>query len=203
MTSVFSPGLILLAVFIYGFIHSLLATFGVKESVRRSFGPGTDRWYRLVYNIFAGVSLLPVLALPVFLPDHQLYAVPSPWSTIFLVGQALAILALLVGLWQTGAWTFLGLQQLIVPGTNEPEELVIGGLYRCVRHPLYTAGLAFIWLIPVMTFNLLALNIGLTIYLVLGAIYEECKLLRVYGSAYADYQRCTPMLIPLLVRRCE
>jgi protein-S-isoprenylcysteine O-methyltransferase Ste14 len=201
MASAYSPGLILLSVFIYGFIHSLLATLRVKERARRAFGPSTDRWYRLVYNIFAGISLLPVLVLPVLLPDRQLYSIPLPWSIIFLLGQALAILALLVGLWQTGAWTFLGFQQLIVPISDEPDELVIRGLYRWVRHPLYTAGLAFIWFIPEMTLNLLALNIGLTVYLVLGAIYEERKLLRVYGSAYAEYQRCTPMLIPLPVRR--
>ena len=110
-------------------------------------------------------------------------------------------LSLLIGLWQTGVWTFLGLQQLVTPAAEEPGELVVGGLYRRVRHPLYTAGLAFIWLVPVMTFNLLALNIGLTIYLVVGAIYEERRLLRLYGLAYADYQRRTPMLIPFPVRQ--
>ena len=181
----------------------MLASLGVKQRARRAFGPGTDRWYRLAYNIFGGVSLLPVLALALLLPDGELYAVPTPWSIIFLLGQALAVLALLIGLWQTGVWTFLGLQQLVGPVPDEPEELVINGLYRWVRHPLYTAGLALIWLVPVMTFNLLALNFGLTVYLFVGAIYEERKLLRVYGASYADYQKRTPMLIPLPVRRGE
>lgn len=196
-----SPGLILLAVFIYGLVHSLLASLGAKERARRAFGPVMDRWYRLAYNLFGVVSLLPVLALALFLPDRELYAVPVPWSLVFIFGQVLAVLALLVGLQQTGVWTFLGLQQLVEPSPDVSEELVVDGLYRWVRHPLYTAGLAIIWLIPVMTLNLLALNIGLTIYLIVGAIYEERKLLRIYGETYADYQKQTPMLIPIPLRR--
>lgn len=79
--------------------------------------------------------------------------------------------------------------------------MVTGGLYRWVRHPLYTAGLVFIWLTPVMTVNLLVLNIGLTIYLVVGAIFEERKLVREFGAAYRDYQENVPMLIPGMIRR--
>jgi protein-S-isoprenylcysteine O-methyltransferase Ste14 len=65
-----------------------------------------------------------------------------------------------------------------------------------VRHPLYTAGLLFIWLIPVMTANLLALNIGLTMYLIIGALFEERKLVREFGEAYIQYRKNTPMLVP-------
>jgi protein-S-isoprenylcysteine O-methyltransferase Ste14 len=74
--------------------------------------------------------------------------------------------------------------------------LVVRGLYRWVRHPLYTAGLVLIWLSPVMTANLLALNAGLTIYIVAGAMLEERKLQAEFGEAYAAYKRRTPMLIP-------
>ena len=80
---------------------------------------------------------------------------------------------------------------------------MLKGLYRWVRHPLYTAGLVFIWLTPVMTVNLLAMNLGLTIYIVLGAMFEERKLLHEFGQAYADYQRRTPMLIPGSVWRSD
>jgi protein-S-isoprenylcysteine O-methyltransferase Ste14 len=197
----FSPWLIMLSVIIYGVIHSLLASFGAKTRARRAFGKGVDRWYRLAYNIFATVSLLPVLVLPVILPDRNLYIIPYPWNLLFLAGQGLAILALIVGLWHTGIWSFMGLQQLIEPVPSEPQQFSTRGLYRWVRHPLYTAGLVFIWLVPVMTVNLLVLNIGLTSYLVVGAIYEERKLLREFGEAYVDYQKLTPMLIPRLSGR--
>jgi len=47
-----------------------------------------------------------------------------------------------------------------------------------------------------MTWNLLALIIGLTTYIIIGAYFEERKLLNEFGDAYAEYRQHTPMLIP-------
>ena len=102
----------------------------------------------------------------------------------------------LLGLKQTGIGSFVGLRQMLLPEDTSPLRLVTGGFYRYVRHPLYTAGLVFIWLFPIMTCNLLALNIGLTLYIIAGAYFEERKLLLEFGEAYAEYRRKTPMLIP-------
>ena len=192
--------LILLAVFVYGFIHSVLASDKVKALSRRWFGPASERAYRVVYNLFAALSFLPVLALAGILPDQLIYRIPSPWTLLSLALQVMAVLMLGMGLLQTDLWYFLGVRQLLQPGASEPNELVISGLYRRVRHPLYTAGLLFIWLAPQMTLNLLALNLGLTVYILVGAMLEERKLLRQFGGAYTEYQKRTPMLIPRLGR---
>jgi len=188
--------IILLAVAIYGVVHSWLASLQAKDLARRRLGASAERGYRLAYNVFAVLTLLPVLALPSLLPDRSLYTISPPWVYLTLALQGLAIAALAVGVMQTGAWSFLGLEQLFAPTPGGKPRLVVKGLYRWVRHPLYTAGLVFIWLVPVMSANLLALNIGLTLYLVVGAYFEERKLLREYGAAYAEYQQRTPMLVP-------
>ena len=122
--------------------------------------------------------------------------ISPPWSFFALAGQLLALVALAIGFLQTGVWSFLGSFIDETKGANTPSQMVTIGLYRWVRHPLYTAGLVFIWLTPIMTSSLLALNIGLTIYLILGAIYEERKLVREYGEQYTRYQESVPMLIP-------
>lgn len=197
---VISPWFILLAVALYGIVHTILASKSAKALAQRWLGASAGRGYRLAYNLFAVVSLLPVLALPVLLPDRPLYRIPPPWLYLTLSVQGLALLALLVGLWQTGVWSFLGLEQLLRPAEGSGSRLVVRGLYRWVRHPLYTAGLVFIWFTPLMTVNLLALYAGLTLYLVIGAYFEERKLLREFGAAYGEYQRRTPMLIPGLRR---
>lgn len=191
-----SPWLILLSVLIYGIVHSVLASLRAKAITSRWFGALAGRGYRLMYNVLAVVTFLPVLALLALLPDRRLYVVPSPWIYLNLVGQGLALVALAIGLLQTGVWTFLGFRQLFEPAAEEEARLVVGGLYRWVRHPLYTAGLLFIWLVPVMTVNLLALNAGLTIYIVIGALIEERKLAREFGEAYERYKARTPMLVP-------
>ena len=196
-----APWLVLLAILLYGLVHSLLAALRVKALARRYFGSYSDRFYRLGYNIFAVVSLLPVLALSALLPDRTLYTVPSPWALLSLALQGMALLALVIGLMQTDAWSFLGLRQLIGPPAVGKPELVVKGMYRWVRHPLYTAGLVFIWVTPLMTVNVLALNLGLTIYIIVGAYFEERKLVGEYGEAYRRYRRDTPMLIPRLVPR--
>ena len=105
------------------------------------------------------------------------------------------------GLLQTGVWSFLGFEQVLSSSPDASSQMVTNGFYRWVRHPLYTAGLVFIWLTPLMTTSLLALNFGLTIYLVVGAYYEERKLVREFGEAYVLYQTQTPMLIPGLLLR--
>ena len=192
-----SPWLILLAILVWGGVHSFLASLWAKGRARRWFGALANRTYRLLYNILAVLSFLPVLALVGMLPDGVLYTIPFPWALITSLGQLAALAALLLGLFQTDVWSFLGFRQLLQPATtDQPASLVLKGLYRWVRHPLYTAGLVFIWLTPVMTVNLLAMNIGLTIYIVVGALFEERKLVYEFGQAYADYRKSTPMLVP-------
>jgi protein-S-isoprenylcysteine O-methyltransferase Ste14 len=188
--------IILLAVFIYGLLHSILASLWAKAQARHWFGPVADRWFRLLYNFLAVVLLLPVLLLPVLLPDKQIYSIPYPWRLVNHTIQALAIVMLIIGVKQTGVSSFAGLRQLFAPEDLHPPRLVVNGLYRYMRHPLYTAGLLFIWLTPTMTCNLLALYIGLTIYILVGAYFEERKLLREFGEEYRVYQAKTPMFIP-------
>jgi len=192
--------LILLAVALYGILHSLLASLWLKNQAQAWFGESVKRWYRLVYNFIGFLSFLPVLALVAWLPDSQYYAILPPWLYLSLAGQVLALLGLVAAARQTGAWSFLGLKQLFAQSSTDSQQLEVSGLYHYVRHPIYSAGIIFIWLTPVMTANILLLNIGLTAYFVIGAWFEERKLLREFGDAYAEYRKRTPMLIPALRR---
>jgi protein-S-isoprenylcysteine O-methyltransferase Ste14 len=184
-----------LSFFLWGVVHSLLASMPAKALARRLFGQGAERLYRLGYNLFAGASLLPTAWLLLVLPDRNLYTVLPPWAVLLLIGQLLALLALAIGVLQTGLLAFLGLSQLWSTQSGG-TELVTRGLYRFVRHPLYTAGLAFIWLSTRMTVNRLTLTVAATLYILLGATFEERKLRREYGEAYVRYAAVTPMLIP-------
>jgi len=181
---------------VWGGIHSLLASQAAKDLARRWFGDMAERGYRLGYNLFSILSFLPVLMLVVVLPDRMLYSIPFPWLVLTLAIQAAALLALLIGVRQTGLSSFLGFGQLLERRAEGQAAMIVDGLYRWVRHPLYTAGLVFIWLLPVMTLNILALNIGSSAYLVIGALFEERRLVREFGQAYITYRQQTPMLIP-------
>ncbi len=182
---------------LYAVLHSLLAALPVKNWGRRVFGPGTDRWYRLVYNLLAVVTLLPIFPMLALLPDQTLYVVPAPWRWLMAGGQLLALAGLGLAFLQTGPLHFLGLAQLFAARPAESSSLQIEGFYRWVRHPLYFFSLLFLWLSPLMSLNLLTTYILFTIYFYVGSIYEEKRLLVEFGPAYREYQRCVPRLIPL------
>lgn len=192
---------ILLAAAIYGAQHSLLASLGAKALAQRWFGAAGKRYYRLFFVVVAVITTLPLAALPLLLPDARLYAIPMPWLILTGLGQLAGLMVLAIGLMQTGMLPFLGLDVLFGQDKDLPPRMVTGGMYRWVRHPLYFGSLLIIWLLPVMTWNFLALNIGLTVYLAVGAWFEERKLLVEFSDAYRQYRQRTPMLFPIPFKR--
>jgi protein-S-isoprenylcysteine O-methyltransferase Ste14 len=191
---------ILLSIAGFGFVHTLLADPRVKDWIALRLGRPRMRLYRLGYNLFSVLSLAPALALTAWLPDVPLYTIPTPWVVLTVSAQVLAAAALAAGVLQTGALAFAGIRQLFDPTAPEEGRLVTRGVYRWVRHPLYSAGMVFMWCSPVMTRNLFLLYLGFSLYFLIGAWFEERKLLKLFGPDYAAYRQRTPMFIPGLRR---
>ena len=190
-----SPLLILLAFSAYSVLHSILASRGAKEWARQRFGAGiTSRTYRLFYNVVGVVTLLPVLALVLWLPDQSFYTTPPVLQPLLLAGQVLGLLLLAAALAQTDALDFAGLRQL-ADQASEPQ-LVTGGAYRWMRHPLYTGSMLVLWLLPSLSMNWFAFILGISLYFIIGATFEECRLEAFFGQAYHAYKAHTPMFIP-------
>lgn len=192
--------MLILAIALWAIAHSLLASLRLKDFLRHLLGDRLMRFYRLLYNLFAVISIAPVFYLMISLPDKPLYQVSPPWSYIMLAGQGLSTLFLVGAILQTDVFAFAGLRQL---ATDHKEgKLITYGLYRFVRHPLYTFSLLILWLSPRLSVNSFIVYLALTFYVLIGAFFEERKLMREFGPAYVDYRRVTPMLIPgLKVRR--
>ena len=188
---------IFLAVGIYGGLHSWLASLAVKRWVRQRLGARAARWYRLVYNVFFTLLLIPLAGVPASFPDRVLYVIPFPWRYATLALQAAGLALAADATFRTDLPAFLGLRPE-APTTE--KNLVIRGAYRWVRHPMYTGSLIFIWAMPAMTLNTAIFYAALTLYIVIGAHWEERKLLAEYGQAYASYRQTVPMLIPRLWR---
>jgi protein-S-isoprenylcysteine O-methyltransferase Ste14 len=185
---------------LYSAVHSLTASNTIKRLIRRWLGPASDRWYRFVYNFWAGISFLPILWLLWYLPDRVIYRIPMPWVLFTTIIQLVGVLIILIGIQQAGTLSFLGIQQVIGQNHSSDEPLVVSGLYAYIRHPLYTGGLLFIWPAPLLSQNLLTLFIVITIYLVIGARLEENRLLQEFGDEYRCYQKEVPMLFPRILQ---
>jgi len=196
---------ILLSIALYGALHSLLASNRIKYGVKRRVGEAVyARFYRLFFAITGGLTFLPTLALAARLPDRAIYTIPAPWVVMTALIQGAALAGVVIGILQTGALAFVGLAQLFAanpqPDAPDTQHLVVSGLYRWVRHPLYTCSILLLWLTPTLTWNILALNIGVTAYFWIGSIFEERKLVEQFGKEYEDYRHHTPRMLPLVRR---
>jgi protein-S-isoprenylcysteine O-methyltransferase Ste14 len=74
------------------------------------------------------------------------------------------------------------------------------GLYRHVRHPLYVGWLAVFWAAPTMTVAHLVFALLTTSYILIAIQLEERDLVAFHGTAYDEYRKNVPMLIPFLGR---
>jgi protein-S-isoprenylcysteine O-methyltransferase Ste14 len=185
---------LIFSVALWGVVHSWMASLRFKETLRRILGSGGVKFYRLFYNVFSVISIAPIFYLMIALPDQDFYQIPPPWSYLMFAGSGISVLLLFVAVMQTDVLSFVGLRQLFQE--EQPGKLVTRGFYRMVRHPLYTFGLLALWLSSSVSLNAFIVYVGLTLYILVGIYFEERKLLREFGQAYADYQSVTPMLIP-------
>ena len=89
-----------------------------------------------------------------------------------------------------------GLRSLLQEETY--SELLISGIHRYVRHPLYLGTFLFIWGLAILfpTLSLFISNLVITIYTLIGIKLEERKLVIEFGDQYRTYQQNVPKLIP-------
>lgn len=183
----------------YGLLHSWMASTSWKKRLADRWPAAYHRWYRLIYNFVSFVTLLPLVGLFAILPDAVLFNIASPWSYLLRSLQFAALVFAAVSILQTDIWSFLGIRQLLKPESGSDNGFpVTTGFYHLVRHPVYLFSLLFIWLSPSITWNILGFNIGATLYLIIGMVYEERKLLREFGVEYQRYQKQVPILIPFI-----
>jgi protein-S-isoprenylcysteine O-methyltransferase Ste14 len=180
-------------------IHSLTASLPFKRLVMRVAGPRAEKLYLPAYSLLAMLTILPLVYLLFKNPGRVLYKIPSPWRWLMVGGQLIAgTLAPMA--FRDGAQRFKVRSQLSAPQTPEAGSLNIRGIYRWVRDPFLFSGLLMIWLTPFMTVNLLVIYLLATVYLFLGSLHWETRLVAQFGDEYREYQKQVHRIIPGLRR---
>lgn len=196
--------IILIAMLIYGVFHSLMASDRLKSAFRQRMGQRTYQGlYRLFYNALALITLAPILLLVIFRSGSIVWSIPLDWEPLLLIIQAIGLIGLVISLLQIDLMRFAGLKQThaYFTGGTLPlplESMQTSGLYGFVRHPLYLFSLMVIWPVTSMTAAYLGFCIGATLYLLIGSIYEERRLIDAYGQEYRDYQARVPWMVPFM-----
>jgi protein-S-isoprenylcysteine O-methyltransferase Ste14 len=187
---------------------SLCLLFFVQHSlmVRQWFRTRLTRLVRADFQgaLFATVSGLCLLLMVGFWqPVSILWFAPAPLRWIMAI---FFLAALGVGWWGVRSlkkFDGLGVEPVLKAFNPKrpPEATVftIRGPYRWVRHPLYLVSLIMIWTGPVFTADRLLHNLLMTIWIFIGATWEERDLVACFGSAYRRYQQAVPMLLPTSV----
>ncbi len=196
----------IISFFVWAAFHSLTAAQGFKDRVAGIMGDHAYQgFYRLIYSAVSVITLLPVLYFYWQLPDRPLYSVPAPFSWGMFGLQAAGLIGLVVSVMQSGALAFVGIQQAadyfsgndIGKQSGLGEVLVIHGLYRYMRHPLYTFSMLLLWASPVMTRNSLILVVLISAYFIVGSTIEEQRLEADFGEDYVAYKKNVGRFIPL------
>ena len=176
---------------LYGGVHSLLASNRLKAWTARRW-PAFEPRYRLAYNVFAVVTVLPLAWATYAIDGAWLWRWSGVWAW---VANGLALLALVGIVAASRAYDmdeFLGLR----PAVRPSEKLAISGFHRHVRHPWYSLSLVLIWTRD-MNPPMLVSALAITLYFIVGSRLEEKKLLAFHGEAYRRYMSRVPGLVPL------
>jgi protein-S-isoprenylcysteine O-methyltransferase Ste14 len=177
--------------------------FQHSTMIRKSFRHHLERFiplhYHGVFYTLASGSILIIMLI--FWQDSGLVLVNFEgglyWALIFIFFAGISVFIL--GGRALKSFDAFGIRLMLTRLADRPERTVplsIKGPYRWVRHPLYFSTLVLIWSCPVVTADRLLFNIIFTLWIVIGTKLEERDLVTEFGSAYREYQRKVPMLIP-------
>jgi protein-S-isoprenylcysteine O-methyltransferase Ste14 len=168
-----------------------------KKRLRSSY-----KYYRLFYNLFATATLIPVLLYSLSLKGDVIFRWEGNLAIVQFFLLLIALSLFLAGGMQYDMQQFIGIRQIrsgkSCSALSDSCGIGTSGILRVTRHPWYLAAIIFVWIwYREMYVSTLIVNCILTMYLIIGTILEERKLVLEMGDAYRDYQKRVSMLFPL------
>jgi protein-S-isoprenylcysteine O-methyltransferase Ste14 len=181
----------------YCALHSYLISNGFTKLLVRSLKK-YYAFYRIFYVLFSFALLIPLIKYSGQLDPEIII---TDGLALNLVRKVLVVGSLLMFFWafffNYDSLSFFGIRQIQNFGktTNQSGDIKRNGLLGIIRHPMYFSLIVYLWC---QTYKLvdIVVNTILTIYVIVGTILEEKKLVLEFGDTYVKYQQEVPMLIP-------
>jgi methanethiol S-methyltransferase len=172
---------------VYLALHSVLASPGIK----RKYG---FRGYRIAYTIFSGAGLLVMLFYNGSIAAAPFFISEGPPRYLSLVLTTFGVMIIQSSFRQYSFRGFIGLKE-------EPKQFSNEGVLKYVRHPIYAGTILVIvgFFLFIPNLPTLISCLCMLLYIPIGIILEERKLLAMYGNDYLEYMRKVPALFPKLL----
>lgn len=117
------------------------------------------------------------------------------WARWFGFGFGIIVVGLIY-------WLFTSIGSGITPvsATRKEHKLVTHGIYRWVRHPLYTVGASLYISFGLMSDNWFIIFMGVVAFIVMAirTPKEEANLIEKFGDEYREYTKRTGRFLPKL-----
>ncbi|MBI5402118.1 MAG: protein-S-isoprenylcysteine methyltransferase [Ignavibacteriae bacterium] len=157
-------------------------------------------FYRLFYILISLILLIPLINFANQIDDKVIIVYESPFSVIRYIMTGFSLLIFFYAFFfNYDSLSFFGIRQIMnfkkEVKINPTDTIKRNGLLGLIRHPMYFALIIYLWC---QTFRMMDIyvNVLLTLYVIIGTILEEKKLVLEFGNAYVKYQKEVPMLIP-------
>lgn len=183
----------------YVSLHSFLISIRFTNLMTRLL-KNYYTFYRLFYVLISLILLIPLINYTSQLDEKVIITYELPVSIIrYILISGPLLMFFWAFFFNYDSLSFFGIPQILNFGKenkiNPLEGIKKNGLLGIMRHPMYLALIIYLWC---QTFRVIdiVINILLTIYVIIGTILEEKKLVLEFGEEYIRYQQKVPMLIP-------
>lgn len=143
-----------------------------------------------------GRLILLVIFLVVWIADSFIFK----YSTFLIqyVSNYIRVPITLIVLVISGLLAWTGLK-IVFGETREEPQVITTGVFSIVRHPIYLSSILLYLGFILLSLSLLSVLVWILIIVFYYMIsrYEEKLLTQRFGSAYEEYKKKVPMLLPI------
>ena len=184
--------LINLSLFLFfGLQHSIMARDWFKKWWQNKIPKSLERLTYLLFSSFA-MALIILFWQPI---NGVIWDIRGTALAVFIRGISFSGLVIVaISVFSLNAADFSGWQQL-KKSKNKPN-FQTPLFYKFVRHPIYLGFIISFWATTLLTIGHLVFSILMTIYIYIGATFEERNLVKTFGDEYRNYQKNTGMIFP-------
>ena len=185
--------LIISASTLFGVQHSGVSSLRVKSWIIDKYG---KQGYGRIFSVSSIITFLLAFFSMNFWNWLYFLSPLNPWQILLLgSGIVLGIIGVFVSM---KASAVISVSTVADMRTDRKAELVTDGIYARVRHPLYLAtvlvfaAMALIYPFPVV----IIFALSMIAYTMIGAFFEERKLIIHYGDEYLAYKKQAGFIFP-------